>query len=496
MAGTAAARRMHQKLLSNGCVTYHNYDAAGRLTSLLNVDPDLAPLPTFEYTYDDNSNIIQIARESGNVQYFAYDSLGRLTACDWRDSNLDPVRSFEYEYDGVGNRLRLTRETGDTYYTYDAADRLLTVKDDAGTREYEFDANGNQTKITDGADETDFHWTAMNMLSQIDFPDSSHNYFTYDGGLRRIRKHDSSGTIQYTWDGLDVIQERNAAGDTTAQYLHGHTPIHGIASLIAKSAGGSEEYCHLNHIGSTHAMTDSAGALTQTYDYSPFGVILDGPPDPNGQYLFSSKPWDADADLYHFVARQMDPARGAFLSRDPIGRGTFAYAGGSPFGFVDPNGECLTPIEWAVIIGPAADCAAGYFGGGDPAYPPGLAGLICGLLADLNPDLRDDIEDAVADWFRDLTWNTDVGDDFRHEAREEGTWCGECHPSVDAERQATEDRADNSIGDTIEVVEDVNDAASDVVESLIDEAAEQAWGDYMDEWENWDQNEPREGWRR
>lgn len=57
-----AAGRVIQKLLANGRVAYDNYDAAGPITSLLNVDPDVAPLATLEYTYDDNTNIIQIAR--------------------------------------------------------------------------------------------------------------------------------------------------------------------------------------------------------------------------------------------------------------------------------------------------------------------------------------------------------------------------------------------------------------------------------------------------
>ena len=364
--------RMIEKLLGNGCVTYHNYDAAGRLASLENVKPDLSALCTFAYTYDKDSNITEIVRESGEVQYYSYDALHRLTSSDWRDSGLQQIYSFEYDYDGVGNRLRLGREYGDTYYTYDPANELVTETDPDGATSYEFDANGNQSAVTDDAGTTYYEWTPANMLSRIDFPDGSHNYFAYDGSLARVRKDDSAGTTKYTWDGLNILLERDAADQPVRSYAHGHTPIYGIASHLVKVHSGGDAFYHLDHIGTTVAVTDAAGAMQIEHTYSPFGIMLSGEPA-NGHYLFSSKPWDADARLWHFVARQMEPRRGAFLSPDPLKaapRYSFCHsnplrwvdpAGANPGGAQDPCAKLLAEAKRAMqLVGREADYLRGY----------------------------------------------------------------------------------------------------------------------------------------
>ena len=340
---------MVQKLLGNACVTYHTYDPAGRLTSLENLKPDLSPLSTFAYTYDKDSNIIEIVRESNEVQYCSYDALHRLTDCDWRAADLTPIYSFEYDYDGVGNRTRLGREYGDTYYTYDAANELVTETDAEGATSYEFDANGNQSAVTDAAGTTYYEWTPDNMLSRIAFADGGHNYFQYDGNLARVRKDDSAGTAKYTWDGLNILLERDAAGAPLRSYARGHTPIYGIGSLVAHEDDSDVSFYQQDHIGSTTRTTDPSGVVAQQYEYSPFGVILDGPGDPNGQYLFSGKGWDGEADLYHFLMRQHDPKAGRFLSQDTIAASPeYSYCRANPANRTDPLGlddRPLTPQE-------------------------------------------------------------------------------------------------------------------------------------------------------
>ena len=349
----AANDRMIEKLLGNGCVTYHDYDAAGRLTSLENLKPDLSALSTFAYTYDKDSNITEIVRESGEVQYYSYDALHRLTGCDWSAGDFTPIYSFEYDYDGVGNRTRLGREYGDTYYTYDEANELVTETDSDGTTSYEFDANGNQSAVADAAGTTYYEWTPENMLSRIDFADGGHNYFEYDGNLARVRKDDSAGTTKYTWDALNILLERDAADQPVRSYAHGHTPIYGIGSLVAHEGEGDVSFYHQDQIGSTRNLSDAASSEVAGYQYAPFGGVLSNGGEAGGGYLFTGKPWDADAGTCHFRARQYNAGLARLTSRDPDdGSPEYAYAMGNPVGLVDPDGEeIVTAVGIGLAIG-------------------------------------------------------------------------------------------------------------------------------------------------
>ena len=252
---------------------------------------------------------------------------------------MSPIYSFEYDYDAVGNRTRLGREYGDTYYTYDEANELVTETDSEGATSYEFDANGNQSAVTDANGTTYYEWTPENMLSRIDFADGGHNYFEYDGNLGRVRKDDSAGTTKYTWDGLNILLERDAADQPMRPYVHGHTPIYGIGSLVAHEADGELSFYHQDQIGSTRNLSDAGASEVAGYQYAPFGTVLSDGRDPSGRYLLSGKAWDGDADAYHFRFRQYGTALGRFLSRDPLdGMSRYLYCSDAPLNIVDPFG--------------------------------------------------------------------------------------------------------------------------------------------------------------
>ncbi len=70
-----------------------------------------------------------------------------------------------------------------------------------------------------------------NLLSKVAFPGSlATNYFYYNAIGERIRKDDSSGGKKYTWDGLDVVVEKDLSDTTTQRLVKGYTMIPGIGS--------------------------------------------------------------------------------------------------------------------------------------------------------------------------------------------------------------------------------------------------------------------------
>ena len=97
----------------------------------------------------------------------------------------------------------------------------------------------------------------------------------------------------------------------------------------------------------------------------------------------------ADTGLLHLGAREYDPETGAFTRRDPSGleggENQYAYAGGDPVNYWDPDGNFVA----AVVVGAAAGAAIGgaegaVFGAADEvldqAFDPGRTGFDCGAI--------------------------------------------------------------------------------------------------------------------
>ena len=103
-------------------------------------------------------------------------------------------------------------------------------------------------------------------------------------------------------------------------------------------------------LGSTRALVDSAGQLTDSYDYSPYGELRKHSGTSDNTFLFTGEQYDPEAELYYLRARYYDPAISRFLSRDtyegtltdPLSQNPYLYARGNPTVYVDPSGRCFT----------------------------------------------------------------------------------------------------------------------------------------------------------
>ncbi len=135
------------KRLANNTFTYFTYDAANRVTSILNCLPDGAPLAYFLYDYDAASRITSITREDGKVIYYTYDDADRLTSETWNAADHTNIYAFEWDYDGAGNRTYQKRGSVETYYTYDAANQLTLRHEIPGHAwtYFSYDSRGNCT---------------------------------------------------------------------------------------------------------------------------------------------------------------------------------------------------------------------------------------------------------------------------------------------------------------------------------------------------------------
>jgi|694.fasta_scaffold08470_11 RHS repeat-associated protein len=140
--------------------------------------------------------------------------------------------------------------------------------------------------------------------------------------------------------------------------------LHGSSS--PSSSTGTSSFC-CNHQYSITAVTTSAGAVTERYAYTAYGLptILDASASVlsasaiSNRYSYTGREWDATLALHHFRARWMSPHAGRFLGRDPIGYvgsewGLYELLDARSLQNSDPDG--LKPCPQADIDKCKAEC--------------------------------------------------------------------------------------------------------------------------------------------
>jgi RHS repeat-associated protein len=304
-----------------------SYDANSRLTRLVNRAAAGALLADLAYTYDRSGNVLTANDAAGTTTY-SYDAATQLTGAT------APGLNETYAYDAAGNRTR----RGGITYTYDAADQLTSSSDGAT---YTYDANGNLRTKTSGGQTTTFTWDARDQLARIDFADGTYAAYAYDGTGSRVSKRDRTGVVTYyVYDGFDLVQEVNAAGQVIANYVYAS-----LDTPLSMARDGATYYYFYDGLGNVTGLTDAAGTVVTSYRYDPWGnVIAAGGSNPSlaNPFRFTGRQWDAESGLYYYRARYYDPQLGRFISSDPLTRG----GGGNRYAYVENN-----PIGWGDALG-------------------------------------------------------------------------------------------------------------------------------------------------
>jgi RHS repeat-associated protein len=200
--------------------------------------------------------------------------------------------STTYSYDTLGNRTQTAGPTGTAVYSYNQANQLVSV------------ANGTATSYTHNGD-----------------------------GLRVGR----TGTLNTTfrWDLSGQIPLLLVDGTTAYIYGAGSQPITQIN-------GTTPLTYHADQLGSTRALTNSAGAVVATYSYDPYGNPTGTTGSVINPFRYAGDYTDTETGFLYLRARHYDPATAEFLQRDPaiaITAEAYGYVGGNPLNVTDPNGE-------------------------------------------------------------------------------------------------------------------------------------------------------------
>ena len=117
--------------------------------------------------------------------------------------------------------------------------------------------------------------------------------------------------------------------------------------LLSQSRAGQTSTYHYDGLGSTRALSDSTGLLTDSYDYDAFGVELASFGASANDYRYTGEQVDEESDQIHLRARQYAPGRGRFTqmdswmgnSGDPVTLHKYAYGNLDPANNIDPSGK-------------------------------------------------------------------------------------------------------------------------------------------------------------
>lgn len=399
-------KRVVERTLANGVKTAYGYDAARWITSISHNNDDGDLVAGFNYGYDRAGNRVSERKlhAATESEIYDYDSTYRLVAFErgTLDAEGDDIvgaprlalQSQTWVLDGVHNWNQTTsvrsgvvtsetREHGPT-------NELSAIHADGGTITLVYDANGN---LLQDAHHT-YRWDFKNRLRSVAQRSTTATIaeYVYDALDRRIGKTVTNssgldGTTTYTLDGTNVIEERDDAGAVEHEY------VHGLANdLLARLTSDDTLYYHADTSGSIHALTGASGTPQEGYAYDPYGIQTVIEPGANGiidwggddtlsprgvssfdnAYGFTGQRMDPETGLYHYRARQYDPAAGRFLSRDPLGvwgdpgsfGNAYAYAASNPISIIDPTGKAGSDTKGEPYLTPEEHTRAAQYGEG------------------------------------------------------------------------------------------------------------------------------------
>ncbi|NVB39642.1 HNH endonuclease [Pseudenhygromyxa sp. WMMC2535] len=289
---------------------------------------DLLGAQSEVFSYDDLHRPIQTTTTkagSEHVRHFAYDALGNLAFASDRGA---------YDYDANG---RLTYADGRTH-TWDPKGNLLARE-----------APGETLKITYTAFDAPAQLLENNLLTELEYDADQTRVYRY------AEAQDGPRETIYVTD----LYQRQRTPETTEHHYYIPGPERLIADVVDThsdlEATRTTHYIHVDHLGSTDALSSKAGVLEHRQSYDLWGKAR----DPEDWTLpeefaalspinrgYTGHEAQSDSGLLHMRGRMYDPHLGRMASADPFvvdplsssGWNRYAYVLNQPLARTDPSG--------------------------------------------------------------------------------------------------------------------------------------------------------------
>lgn len=309
------------------------------------------------YYTDSLARTIERGGPDSLFQAFGYDSIGRLRSWQKKAERsgvqcVNDTTAYGYTctgaspwilgaavtptYDKVGNPTDLGAATT-------SGNRLTSFNGVTMT----YDADGNmRTRVTATTTDT-LTWDEFGRLVSFKRVPQGQSAvvttFSYDGLGRRVKKTSTSGTVEYLWDGDQIIAEVKGTGASTVVRTYTYYP--GVDQPRSVAAQGETYFTSAEPDGSVYGLIrKSDRTVVAQYKYTPWGEI-----ESAGQALdtvsslrWKGLPYDAETGLYYMRARYYDPVVRRFVGEDPAGLSgglnLYTFAGNDPVNSSDPSG--------------------------------------------------------------------------------------------------------------------------------------------------------------
>jgi RHS repeat-associated protein len=256
-------------------------------------------------------------------------------------ATFQPTSTTSWTYDYNGNRTQQVitgSGAATTNYGYNAADQLCWTAATTGTgcttpaggTAYTYDGNGNQTSGSNSYSNYDQLTSATTVGNQ-----------NYAGTTNTERA--TAGSTTFTNSILGKVSEA-VLPYSTQEYVRdpGGTLI-AMQTYPSGSTTPTEYYYTADIVGSTIAITDTAGANAATYSYDSWGNTT---ATTGGTFATTTNPWRYAAGYtdpngtIKLGARYYNPTTGRFTQPDPSGQeaNNYLYAAANPITNSDPTG--------------------------------------------------------------------------------------------------------------------------------------------------------------
>jgi RHS repeat-associated protein len=322
-------------VLGNGVANSYSRSATGAVTGIETQSGAAQPLFDANYGYDRTSLLasaqLAYGGEVSTSLVLGRDAVGRVSSVS---PSGQPAVPLTYR----SSHEVLSTDTG-TAVAFDAQG-LPTAFDTASGDPVAltYDALGRRTSETasSGAVTSSYTFDDFDRLTDVTVDGDRHRY-RYAHGLRvSDRDVSEQSTTVFRWDVSGSVARLLEDGDKAYVYGMGTSPFAQV-----DLATGELEYLHGDLVGSTRVVTDAAGTVVSTFEYSAYGELIDSTGDAGStSFLFAGEYRDPTG-LYYLRARFLDTRVGQFLSLDPMGTVTgmpYAYTAGDPFMQTDPLG--------------------------------------------------------------------------------------------------------------------------------------------------------------
>ena len=364
--------RIAQLTRDNDVATAYTYDMAGQLTDIAHTKGNKA-LASAHYELDVLGRRTAQTREDDIRESYTYDATSQLTGVDYGSrsslaSSPTPVTRETFAYDPTGNRTEVSRVipnaplARESYQTNALNQYTLLTSGPVAPVAFRYDSNGNLLQAPDSSHQGSFSTYTYDSLNRLiamegavpSGPNIRAEFF-YDARNRCVlRKYYTRGSQgQWTLNTADsraltydtswnLLCERTLDGAQVGEYIHGQRTDEIIQANLKGQNSKLQSYFPLaDGLGSTVALTNGNGKVTDRYRYTAYGqpTVLKSDYSPpalgsslyNYRFLFTGREWLSSVQLNDHRNRYYSPELGRWLSTDPIGFGgginLYRYAG-------------------------------------------------------------------------------------------------------------------------------------------------------------------------